>query len=66
MSRQMRYFIKGEVCVDFLSSFCSRHTGGSLLLPHLSRCLPLLDLDKVLGFDPKELDFISRWFHLFL
>lgn len=64
----MHYFIKWEVCVGFLLSFYSRHEGdtdGLLVLPHFSRCLPFLNLDKMLKFDPKELGFMSRWFDFF-
>lgn len=64
VSRQMHSFIQGRVCLGFLFSSHSRHEGDTDgLWVHLSRCLPLLDLDKMLIFDPKELGFVSKWFN---
>ena len=49
-------FIQGGVCLGFLFSSHGRHKGDTDgLWVHLSRYLPLLDLDKMLIFDPKEL-----------
>lgn len=68
VSRQMRYFIKGEAWVGLLFSFYSRNEGdpdGLLVYLHLSRRLSLLDLDKMLRFDLRELGFCVKMVQFF-